>query len=127
MIILAAFLAQGNIGGSPKQRATEGGLPRSSNETILVFGVLVVITLALVLLAYILRRKRRRGLSRSPHPSLLSQIKSQKNAVATQGGRRRRKGHRYRREHRPRNPTLAETGGLPPIRSEDPPPPAPPP
>ena len=28
---------------------------------------------------------------------------------------------RRRREHRPRNPTLAETGGLPPIRADKPP------
>jgi hypothetical protein len=38
--------------------------------------------------------------------------------------------HRYRRrvrrrEHRLRNPTLAETGGLPPIRQTEPPPPPP--
>lgn len=32
------------------------------------------------------------------------------------------------RQHRPRNPTLAETGGLPPLRDEPPPsPPQPPP
>jgi hypothetical protein len=30
------------------------------------------------------------------------------------------KPHRHRREHRPRNPTLAETGGLPPLRSDAP-------
>jgi hypothetical protein len=29
---------------------------------------------------------------------------------------------RKRREHRPLNPTLAQTGGLPPIRTEEPPP-----
>ena len=32
-------------------------------------------------------------------------------------GRRRRR-RRHRREHRPRNPTLSETGGLPPPRTE---------
>lgn len=31
----------------------------------------------------------------------------------------RRKRHRRRRKNRPANPTLAETGGLPPVRSED--------
>jgi hypothetical protein len=36
--------------------------------------------------------------------------------------KRAHKRHRRRRhEHRPRNPTLAETGGLPPIRTEKPP------
>jgi hypothetical protein len=37
--------------------------------------------------------------------------------------RRRRKRKRRRRDHRPRNPTLEQTGGLPPPRPEDQPPP----
>ena len=36
-----------------------------------------------------------------------------------EGHRRRKKRKRLRRDHRPRNPTLAETGGLPPQRSHD--------
>ncbi len=39
----------------------------------------------------------------------------------------RHRRHRGRREHRPLNPTLAQTGGLPPIRSPDQPPGTPPP
>jgi len=35
------------------------------------------------------------------------------------GGRKRRRRRAARREHRPRNPTLAETGGLPPSRAGD--------
>lgn len=31
-----------------------------------------------------------------------------------------RSGRRRRRHHRPRNPTLAETGGLPPVRTDPP-------
>ena len=38
---------------------------------------------------------------------------------------KRRKRRRSRRRHRPRNPTLAETGGLPPVRPEGPPEPQP--
>lgn len=52
------------------------------------------------------RRRRRRSFHRSgaePEP------RGDKPS-----GRRRR-----RRHHRPRNPTLAETGGLPPLRSSD--------
>jgi hypothetical protein len=33
-------------------------------------------------------------------------------------GRRRRK-HRHRHEHRSPNPTLAQNGGLPPVRQEE--------
>lgn len=39
------------------------------------------------------------------------------SAHAHGGGRRRRK---RLREHRPRNPTLAEAGGLPPLRDDPP-------
>jgi len=40
-------------------------------------------------------------------------------------GRRRRK-HRHRHEHRSPNPTLAQSGGLPPVRQEEKPSPRPP-
>ena len=36
----------------------------------------------------------------------------------------RKRHHRRHHRQRPRNPTLAEAGGLPPIRSEDQPPPS---
>jgi len=40
-------------------------------------------------------------------------------------GRRRRK-HLHRHEHRSPNPTLAQSGGLPPVRQEEKPSPRPP-
>ena len=43
---------------------------------------------------------------------------SEDGAAPPEKRRRRRRSHH---RHRPRNPTLAETGGLPPIRPEDPP------
>lgn len=43
--------------------------------------------------------------------------------VMTRGGRVKRK--RKHRHHRPTNPTLAQTGGLPPKRDSNLPPPAP--
>ena len=41
------------------------------------------------------------------------------------GGKHYRRRRRRRRAHRPRNPTLAETRGLPPVRSQPSPPPPP--
>ena len=58
-----------------------------------------------------------------PRPGYREQIKEVANGIRQ---RRRKHGH----EHRPLNPTLAQTGGLPPLREADqppPPPPAPPP
>lgn len=52
------------------------------------------------------RRQRRRAFRRA---TAEAEQRSEKSS-----GRRRR-----RRHHRPRNPTLAETGGLPPVRGDD--------
>jgi hypothetical protein len=43
-------------------------------------------------------------------------------AVSRRGKSRRKRKHRH---HRPTNPTLAQTGGLPPKRDPDEPPPGP--
>jgi hypothetical protein len=123
MINLVALLAAVEIDEYLKQRATEPGLQRSTHESIFLFGVLLTLALALFIWAYFLRRKRHRLHARRKHSPPLSQYNAGKVVTVLQGGRRRRKRYRRRREHRPRNPTLAETGGLPPIRSEDQPPP----
>lgn len=68
---------------------------------VAVVGLLVV---ALLVWAIFLRHR-----PRNPRERLLTE-------EAPSSGRRRRR-HR-RREHRPTNPTLAETGGLPPIKSD---------
>ena len=124
MINLAVFLAEIDE-EILKQGATQGGLHHSTHETIFLFAVLLAMTLALFFCAYVMYRKRRHGLSRSPYPPSLTKNEVGEKAGATPAARRRRKWRRRRREHRPRNPTLAETGGLPPIRSEDQPPSAP--
>jgi len=123
MINPAVFLAKSEIDDYLKQRATDGALTHSTYESMFLFGVLLALTLALFIWAYFLRRKRRRHHARSSRSSSGSQSHTDKVVTVFQGGRRRRKRYRRRREHRPRNPTLAETGGLPPIRSEDQPPP----
>ena len=53
------------------------------------------------------RRQRRRAFRQA---ATETEQRSEKSS-----GRRRRR----RRHHRPRNPTLAETGGLPPMRGDD--------
>lgn len=46
----------------------------------------------------------------------------QEDAGDNPGHHRHHRQKIHRREHRPRNPTLAETGGLPPVRDEKTPP-----
>ena len=97
----------------------------ATTERILVFGAIGLVTLLLVLWALFLRRRRRRRREHhhSHHHSSTSAevVEAPKGQDAPARPYKRRRRRRSGRSHRPRNPTLAETGGLPPIRPEDPP------
>ena len=94
-------------------------------EWLIILGAIGLVTLLVLVWAAFIRRKRRRRHSHHHHhhqsdrPAELPAA-SQKEDVAAPPEKRRRRRH-SRHRHRPRNPTLAETGGLPPIRSENPP------
>jgi len=93
-------------------------------ERLIIFAAIALVTVLLVLWAVFVRKRRRR---RTRHdapqnfsrPAAVPRV-AKGNTAPTPTGRRR---HRRRsgRRHRPRNPTLAETGGLPPVRPESPP------
>lgn len=90
------------------------GFKNSLNGAVPVIIAALVVLFAFVLWATFLRRserRRQRGeIIEGPLPS--------------RGSRSSGSGKRRRREKgRPRNPTLAETGGLPPIRDPNAPPP----
>jgi hypothetical protein len=104
----------------------EKTLPTASpggDDTLIVLGVIVVVTLGALFwaLAFYSRRSpkpRRRHHHHHHHKN-------------TRGGMQKgvsgfkeliEKNRRSRRERRSLNPTLAETGGLPPVRGEEPPP-----
>ena len=93
-------------------------------ERLYIFGTLAWVTLLLLIWAAFIRRKRRRHHSHHHHhhdakPAEAATVApNEEEPVQPEKRRRRRRSHH---RHRPRNPTLAETGGLPPIRSEDPP------
>jgi len=91
-------------------------------DILLILGALVALTLILIVWArYIRRQRRRRTRSSSSKPHKLVPVEQRDDASDEEvepGGRRRRKFRKQRREHRGRNPTLAETGGLPPQREE---------
>jgi hypothetical protein len=94
-------------------------------ETSTTLRVLLLVSGLLVLIVVVSRWKKIRRLStlsRSAWPTSGS-----RHSHSTHGGWFSRAGHHRRRRrhhgHHLRNPTLAETGGLPPIRSESQPPP----
>ena len=94
-------------------------------ERLLIFGAIGLVILLVLTWAVFVRkrRRRRRELHHSHHhsarPAEVAEATAQEHDVAPPEKRRRRR--RSGRRHRPRNPTLAETGGLPPIRPEGPP------
>ena len=94
----------------------------SLREIFLLLGVIAIIALSLYVFAYLTRRKRRRRISRSG-PEMWGADRH----AQTERGQARVRIRKKRRKHpdfRPRNPTLGETGGLPPIRPDEPPQPA---
>ncbi len=91
-------------------------------EYIIIFGTIGLVTLLAVLWAIFLRRKRRRRRSHHHghhHASGAAGVpEAPQDESLPAPEEKRRRPRRSRRRHRRRNPTLAETGGLPPIRPE---------
>ena len=104
--------------------ASYRSLDPSTRERLMIFGAIGLVTLLVVLWALFIRRRRRRRRDHHHthhHSSAPAEVVEAPKAPDApdrpyKRRRRRRSGH----SHRPRNPTLAETGGLPPIRPEDP-------
>lgn len=93
-------------------------------ESLIVLGAVLFVVGAAIFWVLIIRKQKRRPSRRhqrhSTTPAPAGVIEIQKMV--------RDRNRRRRRKHRPRNPTLAETGGLPPPRTHAPSglPPAPP-
>ena len=98
-------------------------LPALRERMVLLVSILVVAVVVLIWLwlsAKARRRAARREDRRQRRRSYNRQTPVEDRPPVPSGRRRRRK-------HRPRNPTLAETGGLPPMRGSDTQPPVRPP
>ncbi len=90
----------------------------SLRELLLLLGVVTIIASALYVFAYLTRRKRRRRISRSGPEMWGADRHAQ--GERREGRVRIRKKSRKHPDFRPRNPTLGETGGLPPVRPDEP-------
>ena len=103
-------------------------LDPSTTQGLIVIGSAILV--GLVVVGVILWRYGRTGDSTTKHrhhrhhhreqqeekPPENSNLDAEEDEVTDPKRRRRR-----RRGHRPRNPTLSETGGLPPVRTHSPP------
>ncbi len=89
-------------------------------DTMLLLTALFAVTFLIWLFAvlFLKNAKKQNELQRSPWSGEKSYDYNQVSKKTVPEKKRRRI---RRREHRPRNPTLAETGGLPPRREENPP------
>ena len=96
---------------------------RTLREYLILGGAVLLVTGAVIIwvLAFRRSRQRRHGHRRHHHSateSSLSKAPGETKMAGAPGGHRRRQRRQY-----PRKPTLAETGGLPPLRGPQPPPP----
>jgi len=103
-------------------------MPPGLVDLFIVLGAVVLVALVVFFWVFLFRKdgKRRRKHHHHHHHHRKSYREElQKNASGIKEFIRQRR-RRHHHEHRPINPTLAQTGGLPPLRDADqPPPPAP--
>jgi hypothetical protein len=125
---VAYFLAQPGDGRDLlPQNVGGGGLPDPS-DSLIILGFIVVLAIVLFCWAYFLRkrptehqgahvlvRSKRRHASPTPGPANASR----NDRDASSRGLRVRRRRKRREEKLHRNPTLADTGGLPPLRPDD--------
>jgi beta-lactamase regulating signal transducer with metallopeptidase domain len=90
----------------------------SLRDLLLLLGLFAILALSLYVFAYLTRRKRRKRISRSG-PEMWGADR-QARSEFREGRVRIRKKRRKHPDFRPRNPTLGETGGLPPVRPDEP-------
>jgi hypothetical protein len=88
-----------------------------AQDILLIIAITLAIGVALIVWALYFRKPKGEHSSRT--------YKSRPYIEEREDGtiRKRKKHKRLRRHHRQRNPTLAEVGGLPPIKSDPTPPP----
>ncbi|SRR6266446_2524187 len=118
MITLASLFADFDF----KDVAAEWqNMDSSTQQTFLVFGAILLVILLVLAWAVFLRRSRRKHHSHDHHHSRATAILRDAKVLEGVAAPTPRRRWRRRRSNRQRNPTLAETGGLPPVRTEPPP------
>lgn len=104
----------------PREPKGTPGHSFNTSDAFIVTGAAIGVALVLVVWIAFFRKK---GKPEYAYPASSEERSLSRDQSAQKGERRRRRKRRRVREHRPRNPTLDKTGGLPPPRPEDQPPP----
>lgn len=105
-----------------------GPLSPVFKERLIILGALAVVLLLVFAWALAFRHRRRRTARREERRRRRHSFRQNATRSVAELREYVKQRRRRRRAHRPRNPTLAETGGLPPIRGgneagQPPPPP----
>lgn len=127
LAVLSPFLAAADVFEPPViEGQTSKLFGMNVRDVVLLGGMALVFALTLFLWAYLTRKKGRQTIalahSRAVYRSEPRERDRDEDEEETE--RRRYRKKRRRRQHPellPRNPTLQETGGLPPLRPEEPP------
>jgi hypothetical protein len=111
------FLAAAGFDEQVK-RATQGQL--DTRDVLIGLTVALAIGAAIVLWIFLRSRKKSDDQDRERLSQMMrSQGSGRSSSSVTEEGGQRRRKRRRRRDHRPRNPPLSQTGGLPPPRPDD--------
>jgi hypothetical protein len=92
-----------------------------TSQITIIFGALGVVVVLSFLFVFVFRKQLLRKRKRHHHHHHHHHRESVQ-AAPQEAQPKRRRWRRLRREHRPLNPTLAQKGGLPPLRDPDQPP-----
>ena len=116
-LVLLPLAAADGVGDSAINRfrlwvSSASGL----HQALIILGAFFLIALAVFAWAVLIRKPERRRYSRWRR----THHTTQNSAPKVEEAKPRRRRHR---KYRARNPSLAEAGGLPPVRNDEPPPP----
>ena len=119
MLTLNYFLAAAvdSLDGPVLEGETSKLFGHNARDMALLVGMALLFATALFLYAYITRKKRRATIGLANSRAIYRPEPKEDSEPGRHRKRRRRREHP---EFLPRNPTLQETGGLPPLRPEEP-------
>lgn len=116
-VFAAKFLAA----GFEEQVNVVQGRAVSTRELLTALTVVLTVGLAIVLWVFLRARRKSNQQDKERIRQMMRSHSGEKGSSIEElpDGRQRRRKRRRRRDHRPRNPPLSETGGLPPPRPDD--------